>query len=111
MSGSGPRFSACILPLTDLSPSVKSCCNDREQAVLIIEIVACQASTVFVSGLLYTLTVAVASNSAATRAGGVVCTGTWASQSTTVSFDWCVVPCVRTDAGFPDVLLFTMIIT
>ena len=44
----------------------------------------------FVSGLLYTLTAAVASNSAATRAGGVVWSGTWASQSTTVSFDWCV---------------------
>ncbi len=70
----------------------------------------------FVSGLLYTLTAAVASNSAATRAGGAVWTGTWASQSATVSFDWWVLRhCVVTGAsrrdmrmtvGQPDALLY-----
>ena len=49
-----------------------------------------QASTVFVSGLLYTLTAAVSASSAAMHAGGVVWSATWASQSTTVGFDWCV---------------------
>ena len=46
-----------------------------------------RAGTVLVSGLRYTLTVAISANSAASHAGGVVWTSTWASQSITISFD------------------------